>query len=112
MRLKSTANRRRVIYFNMVSTVQTSKWYVYILECVDGSLYTGITKNVDRRLHEHNKTKRAAKYTRARRPVQIVASVVVNSMSSALKLERKVKKQKKKDKITFLLEYEKNVESI
>ena len=48
------------------------EWYLYVLLCADGTYYTGVTTDLKRRLHEHNKTKRGAKYTRSRRPVQIV----------------------------------------
>ena len=48
-------------------------WYVYIVQCADRSLYTGITKDLDARLAQHNSGD-GAKYTRARRPVQLVYS--------------------------------------
>ena len=48
-------------------------WYVYIVQCVDRSLYTGITKDLDARLAQHNAGD-GAKYTRARRPVELVYS--------------------------------------
>ena len=48
-------------------------WYVYIVQCADRSLYTGITKDLDARLVQHN-AGNGAKYTRARRPVQLVYS--------------------------------------
>jgi putative endonuclease len=47
-------------------------WYVYLLRCKDGSIYTGIAKDVERRLHEHNNSTKGAKYTRCRRPVKLV----------------------------------------
>ena len=105
---KNFAARRRVIYFSRCSPQEIEMWSVYILRCADGTFYTGVTKNLDRRVHEHNCTKKGAKYTRSRRPVQLVASVFVNSVSEALKLERAVKKQKRNQKISFLLEYEQN----
>ena len=92
----------------MQSGAKRESWFVYILECSDGTFYTGITKDLTRRIYEHNYTKKGAKYTRSRRPVQLVTSVVVNSASEALKLERSVKKQKKNQKVTFLLEYKQN----
>ncbi len=46
-------------------------WFVYLLRCADGSLYTGITTDLQRRLHEHNHTAAGARYTRARRPVEL-----------------------------------------
>ena len=47
-------------------------WYFYVLKCADDSLYAGITTDIQRRLHEHNSTNRGAKYTRARRPVELI----------------------------------------
>lgn len=50
--------------------MRSTAWFVYILRCADGSLYTGITTDLDRRLEEHN-SGRGAKYTRSRRPVEL-----------------------------------------
>ena len=72
-------------------------WYVYIVECSDGSYYTGITTDITRRLAQHN-TGKGAKYTRSRKPVTLLASVEVPDRSSALKLEARVKKMKKDKK--------------
>lgn len=66
-------------------------WYVYILRCSDDSLYTGVTKNLQRRLEEHNHTKLAAKYTRARRPVELVYAENLASRSAAGKRECEIK---------------------
>ena len=62
-------------------------WYVYVLLCADGTYYTGVTTNTKRRLHEHNNTKRGAKYTKARRPVSLVFSMRFNDRSAAQKAE-------------------------
>ena len=78
-------------------------WFVYIVECKDLSLYTGITKDIDRRVFEHNNSKRGAKYTRSRRPVNLVAHCVVKDRPTALRLEHKIKSLKKRDKIAYLL---------
>jgi len=70
-----------------------NNWGVYILECKDGSLYTGITTDFDRRVHEHNIGK-GAKYTRGRRPVKMIyCTQKVFSRSLATKLEIGIKKQ-------------------
>ena len=74
-------------------------WYLYILECKDGTLYTGITTDIERRLYEHNNTKRGAKYTATRRPVKLLGHYRVgNSRSAALSEECVVKKLSHKDK--------------
>jgi len=77
-------------------------WFVYIVECSDESLYTGITNNIDRRLTEHNSSKKGAKYTRSRRPVKLIFATPVNSRSAALKLEHKIKSLRKSEKIAYL----------
>ena len=46
-------------------------WYVYLLRCADATLYCGVTTDMERRLREHNAGSRGAKYTRARRPVEL-----------------------------------------
>jgi len=59
-------------------------WFVYILRCVDGSLYTGITKDVKRRCQQHN-AGTASRYARSRRPVTLIYQEVGPNQSSALK---------------------------
>lgn len=83
-------------------------WFVYILECSDGTFYTGITTSLDRRLIEHNETSKGAKYTRARRPVKLIAHCIVKDRSAALKLESKVKSLKKSEKIAYLTKEKSN----
>ena len=73
-------------------------WVMYVLECADKSFYAGITTNLDRRLHEHNHTSKAAKYTRSRRPVRIVYYEPHTNRSSASKSEAKFKKLTRKEK--------------
>ncbi|MFQ3334955.1 MAG: putative endonuclease, partial [Candidatus Arcticimaribacter sp.] len=46
-------------------------WWVYVIKCLDGTLYTGITTNLERRIFEHNESKKGAKYTRNKRPVNL-----------------------------------------
>ncbi|NKB64022.1 MAG: GIY-YIG nuclease family protein [Gammaproteobacteria bacterium] len=72
------------------------KWYVYILRCVDSSLYTGITTDLKRRTCEHNsQTKKGAKYTRSRQPVKVTYWEGATSRSSASKREHEIKKMSK-----------------
>ena len=73
-------------------------WYLYVLLCADGTYYTGITKDTKRRLHEHNKTKRGAKYTRTRRPVQLVYVERFSLHGEALRAERRFKRLTRKQK--------------
>lgn len=78
-------------------------WFVYIVRCADDSLYTGITKDVDRRIQEHNEgDKLASKYTRARRPVVLVYQETCGSRSAATKREIEIKLLSRKDKNVLL----------
>ena len=80
-----------------------SDWFVYMLRCSDGSLYTGISNNIDRRLIEHNANRGAgAKYTRSRRPVSLVYQESQPSRSAALKREWQIKQLKKNQKEALL----------
>lgn len=83
------------------------KWYVYILQCADGTLYTGITTDVNRRLNEHNSGK-GAKYTRTRLPVMIVAITEAGSRSEASKEEYRIKQLTKLEKIKYIINKNKN----
>ena len=74
-------------------------WFVYIVECSDKSL---ITVDLDRRVLEHNTSNKGAKYTRPRRPVQLVYSETYEDRSSASKRESAIKKLSRSDKLTLL----------
>jgi putative endonuclease len=74
-------------------------WNVYIVRCVDDSLYTGIAKDVARRVEEHNANNLlAANYTRARRPVTLVYQEAVATRSAAGKREYEVKRMSRAEK--------------
>lgn len=79
-----------------------NSWYIYIVECCDGSFYTGITTDIDRRLLEHNFSFKAAKYTRSRRPVKLVYKEASQNRSTASKREYQIKKMKRKDKVILV----------
>ena len=79
-------------------------YYLYILKCVDGTLYTGITTDLVRRVAEHNRTKLGAKYTSSRRPVELVYSRKFKNRSRASVEERRVKKLKRSDKLKLIYE--------
>ena len=66
-------------------------YYVYMLKCADGSLYTGYTNDLQKRVGVHN-SGRYAKYTKSRLPVRLVYSEEHESKSSALKREAEIKK--------------------
>ena len=74
-------------------------WYVYLLHCADGTYYTGITTDLKRRLKEHNENnKKAAKYTRARRPLKMVYFELCESRSEAGSRENEIRKLPKRQK--------------
>jgi putative endonuclease len=75
-----------------------------MVRCSDNSLYTGITKNIEKRLHEHNSgNKCGAKYTRSRGPVSLVYTEKAESHSHAAKREHEIKKMDKQSKEKMLL---------
>lgn len=76
-------------------------WYLYILRCRDGSLYTGITDDVQRRLEVHRSGK-GAKYTRGRGPLVLVYSEVCGSHSDALKRELTIKAMTRTEKMKLI----------
>ena len=69
-------------------------WYLYMIRCADGSLYTGITTDVSRRLAMH-RAGTGARYVRGRGPLQLVLQRKIGSRSLALKVERHIKRQSK-----------------
>ena len=67
-------------------------WTGYMVRCVDGSLYAGVTKNVEQRVRAHNgELVGGAKYTRSRRPVVLVYTTLFSTKLEALRFERGVK---------------------
>lgn len=79
-------------------------WYLYILRCGDGTLYTGITTDVEKRLEAHRAGK-GAKYTRGRSPLELVYRETCGSHSDALKRESAVKKLTREQKEQLIREY-------
>jgi len=75
-----------------------SNWFVYVVQCSDGSFYTGITTDIKRRIDEHNNSTKGAKYTRSRRPVKLVYWIDYADRSSASKAEAHFKKLTRKEK--------------
>lgn len=77
--------------------------YVYILECKDGTLYTGYTTNVERRVKMHEQGK-GAKYTRGRAPFTLMYQEKCESKTEALQLEILIKQYTRKQKLQFIKE--------
>jgi putative endonuclease len=78
-------------------------WMVYIVSCSDGSLYCGVSKDLDLRLKTHNEGK-GAKYTRSRRPVTLEWSEPRPDYGSALRREREIKKMRRSQKQNLIKE--------
>ena len=79
------------------SSDQTPAWFVYIVRCNDDTLYTGMTNDIVRRIDQHN-AGTASRYTRVRRPVELVYQQQVESRSAALKREYAIKQLTRKQK--------------
>jgi len=77
-------------------------YFVYILECSDQSLYTGITTDLAKRLDQHNTSPKGAKYTKARRPVKLLYSEPSENRSTASKREYAIKKLTRLQKIQLI----------
>jgi putative endonuclease len=80
-------------------------YHLYLLECADRTLYAGITTDVSRRVAEHNSSKKGAKYTAARRPVQLVYAKKFRSRSAALRAEYQLKKLARGEKLALIKKY-------
>ncbi|MBI4971006.1 MAG: GIY-YIG nuclease family protein [Candidatus Omnitrophica bacterium] len=83
--------------------IKREDWYLYLLECCDGSFYTGITNNLERRFKMHNDGK-ASRFTRSRRPVKMLYQEKLKSRTQALVRECAVKAlpRKKKEELIGL----------
>ncbi len=79
-------------------------WYVYIVECNDGTLYTGISNNIDKRISEHN-SGIGSKYTRGRRPVKLLARWDCADKSDASKMEHSIKGLRRENKLRLIVRW-------
>ena len=77
-------------------------YHLYILQCSDKTLYTGITVDVERRVREHNSSTLGAKYTRSRRPVRLMYSKKFRTRSAAAKAEYRIKQLSRKEKLAMI----------
>jgi len=80
---------------------QKETWKVYVVWCSDDTLYTGVTKDLERRIDEHN-SRSGAKYTRSRTPVELVWSELKSSRSEAQKREHEIKSFSKEEKLQLI----------
>ena len=79
-------------------------WFVYILECADESLYTGITNDLEKRMLTHKKGL-GSKYVRAKRFKKILHAISVSDKSCAAKMEYRIKQLERNDKITYFMRH-------
>ncbi len=77
-------------------------FFVYILECADGTYYTGCTNDVEKRVHQHNTAKAGARYTKMRRPVFLRHVETFISLSEARAREAAIKKLRREEKKLLL----------
>jgi putative endonuclease len=85
----------------MIVDLSMARWFVYVVRCRDGSLYTGISTDVGDRVAAHNAGK-GARYTRARLPVHIVHVEGKRSRSTALKREAAIKALSRSEKLALV----------
>ncbi|MTT32969.1 GIY-YIG nuclease family protein [Terrilactibacillus sp. BCM23-1] len=83
------------------------EYSVYILKCSDGTLYTGYTTNIEKRIQVHESGK-GAKYTRSRLPVQLVYKETLKTKSEAMKREYAIKQLRRKQKLDLIRERDVN----
>jgi len=81
--------------------MENENWYVYILLCRDGTLYTGITNDIKKRMLAHEKGK-GAKYTKGRGPFKLVYENIFDNQSMAMKEENRIKKLSKVQKLKLV----------
>lgn len=78
------------------------QWHLYIVRCSDNSLYTGITTDLERRVLEHNTSNKGSKYTKTRRPVELVYNETYLDRSTSSKRESEIKKLSRGDKLKII----------
>jgi putative endonuclease len=83
-----------------MASASKSNWLCYLLQCADGTLYCGITNNLEARLAAHNAGV-GAKYTRGRTPVRLVHSEACADKPAALQRERQIKRMARADKLSL-----------
>lgn len=93
--------KRKKINPDMKTGAVMDNWYVYMIECSDGTIYTGITNDVKARILKHNSGK-GAKYTRARRPVKLKAQWKCSTKSASAQAEYALKKLSRAHKLKLI----------
>lgn len=83
-------------------TASNTTYFVYIVECADKTLYTGIATDIQKRIIAHNSKKSGAKYTRSRRPVILRFFELCANKSEALQIEAKIKDMDRSEKMMLI----------
>jgi len=86
------------VSLKMIKIKRCAKFYVYIVECRDGSYYAGYTNDLEKRIEEHNNSKRGARYTRYKRPVNLVYAKEYKYFKKAFLEEKRIKGLTRKQK--------------
>lgn len=77
-------------------------YFVYILECVDTTLYVGSTNDLEKRVYQHNNSKNGAHYTKIRRPVKLVYSEILKTYGESRAREAEIKRMRRAEKIDLI----------
>jgi putative endonuclease len=100
---KTEKSHDRAMPYGFCYNTVSMTWFCYVLECADGTLYTGVTVDTARRLKEHNFSNRlGSRYVRVRRPVKIVHLEEYDSRSEALRRESEIKGWSRSEKMDFI----------
>ncbi|MFA5870280.1 MAG: GIY-YIG nuclease family protein [Candidatus Paceibacterota bacterium] len=86
-----------------MKSVTLNQYVVYIVECVDLTLYVGSTSNLEKRIHEHNHAKKGAHYTKIRRPVVLKYSETFQTLKDARSREAAIKRLSREKKLNLLM---------
>lgn len=81
-----------------------AQWIIYLLECRDGSLYAGVTNDLEQRLQKHN-TGKGARYTRSRLPVRLVYQETAPTRGAALKREYRLRHLTREQKLALIISH-------
>ena len=95
--IKQMAQKKSLLKDNKDKTI----WYLYVLRCCDNTFYTGITNNIERRLRMHQEGK-ASRYTRIRRPVELIYKEICAGRAQALACEYRLKSLSRMQKEDFI----------
>ncbi len=101
---KMCDNEERDNRMKPTDTEQSSSgdFFVYIVRCADGTLYTGWTTNLTKRMAAHNGTGKGAKYTKTRRPVTIVYAERLKTKRDAMRREYQIKQLSRREKLMLI----------